>query len=183
MGDSTKREIKKSYNSLLMENRVIIYDNIFTKYETEKYRNILKNCPLHYGQKDKIGTKPTGLTSDFADSDDRYSPMLNKILSKIYEKEPLLKNMKLFRTYINLFLPEEIPYFHNDGENTVTCMVYVNPPTDYDEGGETQFILDGEINCVRSIPGRLVIFDGKIEHRATSFRSIPRITLVFKFYI
>lgn len=165
-----------------MENRVIIYDNIFTNSETEKYMNILLKCPLRYGERDTLEAKPTGLTCDFTDPDDRYSPMLNKILSKIYEKEPLLKNMKLFRTYINLFLPEEIPYFHIDGDDTVTCMVYVNPPTDYDEGGETQFILGGEINCVRSIPGRLVIFDGKIKHRATSFRSIPRITLVFKFY-
>lgn len=164
-----------------MENRVVIYDNAFTKTEIEKYRNILKRCPLQYGEMDRIGTKPTGLTCDFADSNNRYTPMLNKILSKIYDKEPLLKNMKMFRTYINLFLPGENPYFHTDGDGTVTCMVYVNPPTDYDEGGETQFILEGEINCVRSIPGRLVIFDGKIEHRATSFRNIPRITLIFKF--
>ncbi len=165
-----------------MNTQIIIYDNIFTNVTIEKYDKILKGCPFHYGQIDKPNTSPTGLTSDFINPSEEYSIILDTILSKIYEKEPSLKNMKLFRRYLNLFLPSDNPYFHTDGDRTVTCMVYINPETEYDEGGETQFIDRGNIKCVRSLPGRLVIFDGNIKYRATSFRTIPRLTLIFKFH-
>ena len=166
-----------------MNNQIIIYDNIFTNVTIEKYGKILKGCPFHYGEMDKPNTQPTGLTTDFINPSEEYSIILDTILSKIYEKEPSLKNMKLFRRYLNLFLPSDNQYFHIDGDRTVTCMVYINPETEYDEGGETQFIDRGTIQCVRSLPGRLVIFDGNIQHRATSFRTIPRLTLIFKFHI
>ena len=107
--------------------------------------------------------------------------MLENLLNNIYKNDESLKNMNLYRMYMNLFIPNENPSFHIDGKNTVTCLYYLNPSLDPNEGGETQFLINEEIKGVISKPGRLTIFDGGLLHRATSFKSHPRLTLAFKF--
>ena len=170
-----------------------VYDNILSPEENEKYRIVLLHeCFFTYGEIDDYDTKPCGLVCDFDKlyhSDIKLTSVLKTItenlLDKIYKNEESLKNMKLIRVYLNLFLPNENPSFHIDanepGENAVTCLYYLNPSLDPNEGGETQFLIDEEIKGVISKPGRLTIFDGGLLHRATSFKNHPRLTLAFKF--
>ena len=168
---------------------ISVYDNILTPEETEKYRNtLLHNCPFAYGERDNPDTEPTGVVCDFTklrNSGARLGPafnnMLENLLNNIYKNDESLKNMNLYRMYMNLFIPNENPSFHIDGKNTVTCLYYLNPSLDPNEGGETQFLIDEEIKGIISKPGRLTIFDGGLLHRATSFKSHPRLTLAFKF--
>jgi len=168
---------------------ITVHDNILTNEETEKYRNILlHNCPFTYGERDNPDTEPTGVVCDFtklmnsgAIMSPTFNSMLENLLNKIYKNNESLKNMKLYRMYLNLFIPNENPSFHIDGENTVTCLYYLNPEIDLNEGGETQFLIDEEIKGVISKPGRLAIFDGGLKHRATSFKTKPRLTMAFKF--
>lgn len=167
-------------------NNIQIFDNIFSPDESSNYHDlILHTLPFFYGEVDRYDTSPTGMVCDITDKMEYLQPDVHKFMSmlieNIHKNEPKLKDMTLYRMYINLFIPKEIPYFHIDGENTVTCLYYVNSKTDYDDGGETQFIIDNDLKCVRAIPGRLVIFDGEILHRATSFRNQPRLTIAFKF--
>jgi len=164
---------------------VTVYDGLFSKDEMEKITNImLHNCPFHYGERDTIGIPPTGLVCDFGKMriGKGFKKLLNDFVNKIYEKNENLKNTKLYRIYLNYFAPGENPYFHIDGHGTTTCLYYLNPEHDVNEGGETQFLINNEIKGVQSKPGRLVIFDGSLKHRATSFRSHPRLTLAIKFY-
>ena len=110
-----------------------------------------------------------------------YEHNFKKRNPEIFENNNFLKNMTLYRTYLNLFIPNEQPSFHIDGDNTVTCLYYLNPSLDPNEGGETQFFIEEEIRGIISKPGRLIVFDGRLLHRATSFKSHPRLTLAFKF--
>ena len=167
--------------------KISIHDNLFSNEQVNKFRNLmLYTCPFKYGEVDNPYNKPTGVVCDFGEIYDSLNPeignVLNTLISQIYEKRKYLENFKINRIYLNLFLPQENPNFHTDGEHIVTCLYYLNPEYDLDEGGETQFILNDEIKGIRSKPGRLVIFDGSLKHRATSFRSHPRLTLAIKFH-
>ena len=87
---------------------------------------------------------------------------------------------KLDRFYVNRFQPKEIPRFHEDGE-VVTCLLYADPePWQPNDHGETQLLFNGEIRGVLPIPNRMLLFDGRILHRATSFRSRRRHTIATK---
>jgi ectoine hydroxylase-related dioxygenase (phytanoyl-CoA dioxygenase family) len=50
-----------------------------------------------------------------------------------------------------------------------------------DEGGETYFIQTDFIKGVSFVPGRMVLFDSNIMHKATSFRNKDRYTIALKF--
>ena len=166
---------------------ISIHDNLFSSEQVNKFRNLmLYTCPFKYGERDNSYNKPTGVVCDFGEICNSLNPevenVLNTLFSKIFEKYKYLENYKIERVYLNLFSPCENPNFHIDGENIVTCLYYLNPQYDLDEGGETQFLINDEIRGIRSKPGRLVMFDGSLKHRATSFRSHPRLTLAIKFH-
>src|SRR5690606_28992232 len=128
-----------------------------------------------YGEKDRQGLPPVGMVFEIQDQN-----LFKFLADTAIANFATLKDLKLDRAYVNLFLPNDRPYFHKDG-NVYTCLFYVTPPYDVDEGGETQFIVNDMIKGLPSIPGRLVIFDGELWHRATSYRSHPRLTVALKF--
>jgi Rps23 Pro-64 3,4-dihydroxylase Tpa1-like proline 4-hydroxylase len=99
---------------------------------------------------------------------------------KLLDKCPFLSEMKLYRMYINCFAPCENPYFHTDGKG-LTFLYYINDDWNLQDGGETQFYVDGNIYGITPIPNRLVMFDGMIPHRATSFRNRHRFTIAIKY--
>jgi Rps23 Pro-64 3,4-dihydroxylase Tpa1-like proline 4-hydroxylase len=98
----------------------------------------------------------------------------------------ILNQFKLERMYINCFTPGENPYFHVDRPEEVsqayTCLYYANQKWDLNEGGETQFYADNTIYGVPPVPNRMIIFDGDIQHRATSFRNYHRFTIALKYF-
>jgi len=63
----------------------------------------------------------------------------------------------------------------------MTGLYYINDHWDYQDGGETQFLIDDEIRGIPPIPNRLVCFDSNILHRATTFRDKFRFTLALKY--
>jgi hypothetical protein len=147
--------------NIIMEN-ITVYDDILSPTDTSKYiEMIFGMCRFFYGEVDNENTPPTGMVCDFTNMGEHIHPgiktLLNTLLNKIYEKQPTLKDIQLYRVYVNLFTPNENPYFHIDGENTITCLYYLNPQLSYDEGGETQFIVDEDIKVVCSKPGRLAV--------------------------
>jgi hypothetical protein len=165
-------------------------DYVLSREETIKFREtFLYKCPFYYGERDNVDTEPTGLTCDLikliktgSKEIPDLSETLEYILDKIFFIDPDLKKMKLTRVYLNLFMPNEEPKFHIDGKDTVTCLYYLNPDVYPDEGGATQFTDDTHgIESIWSKPGKLVLFDGGMPHRATSFKTIPRLTLAVKF--
>ena len=166
---------------------ILVYDDIFSKEEVEKMRELLLyESPFVYGIADNRNQPPTGMTYEFtkpfAPVDIQLHKLANSLIHKIFEQTDKIKNKKIHTIRTNLFIPGENPYFHSDGDEFITCMYYMNPYFHPDEGGETQFLIGGEIKGILPKPGRLVIFDGSIIHRATSFRTQPRLTLVISFY-
>ena len=151
-------------------------DNVFDE-ETFKslHKTFLFEQNYRYGERDSPQYELTGMVSEL--NSQQFNFFNNIIISRFSE----LKNKKIQRGYVNLFRPNEHAYYHPDG-NVTTCLFYINPEYDINEGGETFFIVDDEVRGVRSKPGRLVVFDGRILHRATPFRSYPRLTVALKYY-
>ena len=79
-----------------------------------------------------------------------------------------------------LFQPFERPKYHVDGDVT-TCLFYINPEVDANEDGATYFIEQDRYVGIPPKPGRLVVFDGNVQHRASTFRSMPRLSVAFKY--
>ena len=142
------------------------------------YNNILYNLSYRYGEYDgeKHKDTPTGLSADITDN----ILYRNMFQSLVFMKCENLKKFKLDRIHVNFFAPNENPFFHDDGDITI-CLFYLTPGYDLDEGGETQFIIDGNIKGILPKPARMIVFDGKIPHKPTSFRSKPRITVSVRY--
>jgi len=154
-----------------------VYNDVFTADKNlELYKTILYNNSFVYGEADKPDGLPTGMAFDLPADDVLFWEFYNVVIKNHFA----VKDLEVQRAYVNLFFANENPYFHNDG-NVITCLFYITPEYDIDEGGETQFLIDDNIVGIKAKPARLVVFDGKIVHRATSFRNYPRITVVLKF--
>ena len=65
--------------------------------------------------------------------------------------------------------------------NSKTFLFYPTPGYNINDGGETQFEIDGALYGVSAIPNRLVSFPAQVLHRATSFRSRYRFTVAIKY--
>lgn len=136
---------------------------------------IFKQChKLYYmmGELDREDCPPTGMISQLEASD--------MIIPEIISQKLNRPVSSLIRFYVNYYAPGEAPYFHDDGD-CITCLYYPNNTDNIDEGGETQFIMDNQIKAVPHVPDRLIEFDGRIPHKATSFRSTYRFTIAAKY--
>lgn len=81
------------------------------------------------------------------------------------------------RFFVNRFEPKEIPQFHRDG-CSLTCLLYADDQElQLDDHGETQLLIGREIMGVLAEPNRLLVFDGNMMHRATSFQARQRHTV------
>ena len=57
----------------------------------------------------------------------------------------------------------------------------MNPqPKYFNDLGETFFIIDDEIYGVLPVPGRIIIFDSEVWHKATPLRDDDRYTVALK---
>lgn len=153
-----------------------VIDNIYSfQTNSEIYKEVF-NLPYHIGELDDIGFEPTGVVAELTDKDDK---LVNYLSGVINEHLPHLRNVQ--RTYVNLFQAGEQPNWHVDGACT-TVLIYVMPQElNLSEGGETQFWMDDKIIGIKPKPCRMVVFDGRIDHKATSFKSFPRFTIAFKY--
>jgi hypothetical protein len=115
----------------------------------------------------------------------------NKIIDLFTEEcktqFPEIEDYILTRMYVNCFAPCENPYFHIDSAlpdlKSYTCLFYANDKWNLDDGGETQFYVNNILYGVPPEPNRMVLFDGRIKHRATSFRNRHRFTIALKYDI
>jgi len=157
---------------------LLISDNFLTSFQANKVYAEIKAYAYTYGESDTDEFPPNGMVYNFPSD----SYLLKELLIPTYQAFPKLVGHVPFRSYINYFAPTENPYFHSDGDQGITVLIYVNPETSINEGGETQFL--GANHCIHSVlprPGRAVMFDARLVHKATSFRTQPRFTIAFKF--
>lgn len=156
-------------------------DKFFSKEEHEIiYDFCVNNDRYHFGETDngkEGGTPTTGFVSEIPETHLVYK-IINTILRKRVE---FIRDMKLMRMYVNCFSPGENGYFHTDGD----CITFLYYPQlehyDIDEGGETKFLIDGNIQGILPVPNRMVIFDGNIKHSATALRNHHRFSIAIKY--
>lgn len=151
-------------------------DNFLSQEDYENVVDYCLNAKYSYGESDDINFPVTGMVCNIQSDESIYQLFEQKLL----EKCSFLKNMNLYRMYVNCFSPNENPYFHTDGDG-LTFLYYSNDEWNVQEGGETQFYVNDDIYGVTPIPNRLVMFDGMTLHRATSFRSRYRFTVAIKY--
>jgi hypothetical protein len=153
-------------------------DNFLSKEEHEIiYDYCIKNGSYTFGERDHGDSVPCGFVHQIPETH-----LVYKILDNILrERVEFIRDMKLSRMYINCFAPRENGYFHTDG-NFITFLYYPNlEQYDIDEGGETKFLVNDNIQGILPIPNRMVIFDGNIKHSATGFRNHHRFTVAIKY--
>ena len=151
-------------------------DDFLEQKEQQIVLNYCENAPYHYGEQDDKDLPVTGMIHNIPETEFVYKLFRKHIQDRI----EVVRNMKLYRMYVNCFAPQENPFFHIDGEG-LTFLYYPNLDWHVQEGGETQFYIDENIYGIIPKPNRLVGFDGMILHRATSFRSMHRFTVAIKY--
>lgn len=156
---------------------IIILDDFLSEEDFQNTIQYCHNSSYHYGETDNKDTPPTGMVSNIDSSEF----IFNLFDSKIREFVPEVKDLKIYRMYINCFSPGENPYFHKDGESGITCLYYSNIEWNINDGGETQFIIGDEMTGILPIPNRMVCFDANLLHKATSFRNKHRFTIATKY--
>lgn len=155
-----------------------IYQTDIPYYEIKTiYNTCLSERKTYYIDGDNRQHRYNAISSYFHKDE----PLFKRFYDVITKHDDSLKIERIQRAGVNLYLPNTKMYYHADGP-VITALLYVNPKVDIEDGGETQFIVNDEIVSVCPKPGRLVIFDGSIRHTATSFTTIPRITLYCKFW-
>ena len=147
-------------------NKSYLYKVVYKKVENYCYQ-----ADYYYGEWDNPNQVPTGVIHNLKLDSEIVSYFPNKI-----------KDLSLYRAYINLFNAGENPNFHIDGEG-LTSLFYINTENyNLDEGGCTEILTDKQyLVSVLPIRNSLVTFDAKALHRATSFKSFPRFTVALKY--
>jgi hypothetical protein len=153
-----------------------IHDNFLEQEDLESFYSFCLRSPYYYGEQDNRDRVPTGLVSP-VNSDNFWYGFFKERSKEVFGIE-----QKIYRMYINLFLPRELPNFHKDGRpGEHTFLFYPNPYKHMDFGGETKFFVDDEIQSIRPVTNRSILFDASIIHSASSFRDTPRFTLAIKY--
>ena len=103
-----------------------VYDDAFSP---DLHQEILEycqspTCGYMYGESDEPGQPPTGLVHYLPED----SFLRLKISNEIWDKVPEMQKLKCSRAYFNLFVPGEIPFFHQDNNdedaNAITALYY-----------------------------------------------------------
>lgn len=168
-----------------------VYDDFLSNHEKNYVSDYCKSSGYCYGEMDSRETKKiTGMVNEIYSSEKEYleynehqQNFLNIFISKIELQLPeKIKDLNLYRMYVNCFAPAENPYFHTDGhKGEVTFLYYPNDFWDINDGGETQLYLNGTLYGIPPIPNRMIVFDADVLHKATSFRDRHRFTIAFKY--
>lgn len=153
---------------------ITVIDNFLTSDQKDFVIEYCENASYHYGEVDRKGLVPTGMVHEIDETRDIYELFR-------YKTEQLVSGMELNRMYINCFAPSENPYFHTDWKDGITFLYYPDQRWNLDDGGETQFVVNDEIRGIFPTPNRMVMFEGNILHRATTFRDRHRFTLAVKY--
>lgn len=160
-------------------NKIKIHDNVLSKMEVQTLRKQITEMPMTWTGRDAPNLPVNTLTKSLLPGD----AILDRLQNTLFNVEPKFSNLKFSRAGINFIMPQLQPsYFHFDGPDIITCLFYITPNINIDDGGETQFDLGEIVLGIKPKPGRICIFDGLIGHRTTYFRDQDRITIYLKYY-
>ena len=157
-----------------------IIDNWLKPHEHENVLMFCEQASYTYGEQDEQNVVPTGMISEITQKEHR------SVYQFLYEKtQPLVPDLCLVRVYVNIFAPNEVPYFHTDADQGMTFLYYPQKEMWVPNFlGQTEFFVNNKLYgsvSVAPAPNRLCYFDASILHRATSFRTTHRFTVALKY--
>ena len=152
-------------------------DQFFSEQEHQIIHDYCLDAEYSYGERDDANLPVTGMVHNIPETEFVYK----LIKKRLNDSAQQVQGKKLYRMYVNCFVPGEQPYFHVDGDEGVTFIYYPNMEWDKDDGGETQFLMNDDLYGVLPIPNRMVVFSANLLHRATSFRNNHRFTVAIKY--
>lgn len=163
---------------------VEIIDNFWSDYEIKiLYESLRSPKTDWYIGKDRSCSKIKN--NSFVKSIDFCTVQQNNVLSNMFLKiknENILNTNILHQVYFNCVKPGDKFDYHVDQDGT-SILIYCNPVWKFWWGSGTQFKNYRKI--VRPKPGRMVLFDGKIEHRCVApnllMQDFGRLSVVFQF--
>jgi len=157
--------------------QIHIFDQALTRAENSQYLAWCRRKPWRWGESDYQGGPPAGVISDLEDSEDR-----TLFIERAQKLCDLLAGLPVNRTYINMYMPGERPHWHRDGA-VWTVLYYVTDEREPQWGGQTEFLdhTTMEIRGILPQPGRMIVFNGDLLHRATAYPHRERFTIAVKF--
>ena len=166
----------------MTNNEKKIWDNVFTPKEHKFISKYCRESHYEWGERDMPDSPPCGMIHSILGSERIHSLVRNKIEKELY---PDATQFTLYRMYINLFSPNDQPCFHMDGPKGQAGLSFLyyanNEEWNINDGGETQFYIDGTLTAVPPVPNRMVVFNPEQWHCAMSFRKRYRFTLAVKY--
>lgn len=157
--------------------KINIFDSFLPDYQCKYIFDYCVSSSYNYGEVDFLNGPVTGMVHNIPFDHEVFETISHSISSNF----DVVSNLNLMRMYVNCFSPYENPYFHIDGDDGITFLYYPQPGWQINDGGETQFYVNGELFGVLPLENRLVKFDVNILHRATSFRDRHRFTVAIKY--
>ena len=154
-----------------------VKDHCWSREQNRQLLQWAQSLEYRWGEADQPGGRPAGVVRDLVS--DQTADLL---IACARAQWPQLEQKAVVRSYVNLFMPGEQPQWHRDGA-VWTVLAYVTEEREPRLGGGTEF-LDMEQKETRSVlpqPSRMVMFDGELWHRATSYPHRERFTVALKF--
>ena len=150
-------------------------DNWLKPHEHENILLYCEQAMYTYGEKDDENVAPTGMSAEI-----RAGELIYRFLFEM--TQPLVPDLCLVRMYVNLFAPNEVPYYHTDADQGMTFLYYPHKEMwTPNMLGQTEFYHKERSYAIAPEPNRLVYFDASILHRATAFRNKHRFTVALKY--
>ena len=170
----------------IAERKVLILDGLFPVTDIGSLHGFLEQLPYRLNDVDSLETAyARHWKAELPLNMGPLAPMFRTCVDLTHELVPD-QTLRLRRVHSNLRLYGDVQFPHTDLAGGVTTLYYANPEWDENWMGETVFYDQNRepIYAVAPKPGRVVVFDADIVHRA----GVPspechylRITVAFKF--
>jgi hypothetical protein len=163
---------------------ILVFDGLFTQKTIRSVYQLLRMMPYTWDNVDSSASAHSirwrlNAPREWEGTD------FTQTIVRLTNKAMANGALRLGRVYANFNLYGEMHYEHIDGPYTITALYYANVEWERSWHGETFFCDRGEAAfVVCPVPGRLVVFDGRLEHRGSPpSRDCyePRLTIALKF--
>ena len=172
----------------IKDKNILVFDGLFTEKEIKHHFALFSLADytfLHSSRKDTVAYREWAASFSVEDFREH---SLHQVLSDVAQTHSKLKSIECYDVFCSASTFGNVSFIHSDSptEDTVSVLYYCNSSWDSEWGGETIFYDDNDdAEAAISIkPGRVVVFDGALKHRAgVPNRTCPevRITLSVRF--
>lgn len=150
--------------------KISVFDDVFSADEVKKNFALFGHAGfsfLHASRQDTSATREWAATFSV---DDFRKHRLHSAFLDLASAYSSRVNLQCYDVFCNASSFGDMSFIHNDSTNAsdISLLYYVNPIWNAEWGGETIFFDqdDDAVCAVSARPGRIIVFDGSIKHRA-----------------